>query len=66
MRVVEVGHLVTRNATEFLLRPVACREYTFHEMIQLLRQKDGFKEKRELGLFQKSRQAFSTSNLELK
>ena len=67
MSVVEVGqYFVTRNASEFLLRSVACREYTLLETIQLLKRKDGFKETRELDLFWKSRRAFNTSNLELK
>ena len=67
MSVVEVGqYFVTRNASEFLLRSVACREYTLLETIQLLKRKDGFKETRELDLFWKSRRAFSTSNSESK
>ena len=46
MFVVEVGqYFVTKdtgNLRQF--RSVACREYTFLEMIQLQKQKDGFKE----------------------
>ena len=36
------------------------------ETIQLLNQKDGFKEIGELDLYWKSRPVFSTSNMELK
>ena len=67
MSVVEVGqYFVTRNASEFLLRSVACREYTLPRDDQLLKRKDGFKETRELDLFWKSRRPFSTSSLESK
>ena len=53
MSVVEVGqYFVTRNASEFLLRSVACREYTLpRDDPASARRKDGFKETRELDLF---------------
>ena len=66
MRVVEVGqYFVTRNASEFQ-QTVACREYTLHETTKLLNHKGGSEEIRELDLYWKSRQAFSTSSTELK
>ena len=66
MSVVEVRqYFVTRNASEFL-HTVACREYTLLETIQLLNQKGGSEETRELDLFWKSQRAFSTSNSESK
>ena len=68
MSVVEVGqYFVTRSASEFLLPAVACREYNLYlEMIQLLNQKGGSEETRELDLSWKSQRAFSTSNSESK
>ena len=68
MRVVEVGqYFVTRNAGEFLLHTVACREYTLPRDDPASEAKgDGFKEIRELDLFWKSRRAISTSNSESK
>ena len=67
MSVVEVGqYFVTRNASEFLLRSVACREYTLPRDDPASDRKDGFKETRELDLFWKLRRAFSTSNSESK
>ena len=52
MSVVEVGqHFVTRNASEFLLRTVACREYTLPRDDPA---SEGFKGTRELDLFWKS------------
>ena len=68
MSVVEVGqYFVTRNASEFLLRSVACREYTLpRDDPASEAKKDGFKETRELDLFWKSQRAFSTSNSESK
>ena len=66
MSVVEVGqYFVTRNASAFL-HTVACREYTLLETTKLLKQKGGSEETRELDLFWKSRQAFSTSSSESK
>ena len=62
MRVVEVGrYFVTRNASDFQ-HTIACREYTLHETTNLLNQKGGSEETRELDLYWKSRQAFSTSS----
>ena len=64
MSVVEVGqYFVTRNASEFL-HTVACTP--FLETIQLLNQKGGSEETRELDLFWKSQRAFSTSSSESK
>ena len=46
MRVVEVEqYFVTKDTGDFRqFRSVACREYTLLEVIQLHKQKDGFKE----------------------
>ena len=68
MSVVEVGqYFVTRNASEFLLKNSSLVANThFLETIQLLNQKGGSEETRELDLFWKSQRAFSTSNSESK
>ena len=66
MSVVEVGqYFVTRNAGEFL-HTVPCREYTLPRDDQASEPKGGSEETRELDLFWKSRQAFSTSSSESK
>ena len=51
MSVVEVGqYFVTRNASEFLLRSVACREYTLpRDDPRLLRRKDGIQGNTRIG-----------------
>ena len=67
MRVVEVGqYFVTRNASEFQ-HTIACREYTLPRDDKASQPKGGGSEEiRELDLYWKSRQAFSTSSTELK
>ena len=67
MSVVEVGqYFVTRNDSEFLLRSVACREYTLLRDDPASEPKGWIQGTRELDLFWKSRRAFSTSNSESK
>ena len=64
MSVVEVGqYFVTRNASEFLLKTVACREYTLPRDDPASEAKDGSKETRELDLFWKLRRLSNNSNL---
>ena len=67
MRVVEVGqYFVTKNIGSFKqFRSVACPNTLCLEMIQLHRQKDGFKEMR-IGPVLDVRPVLSTSNMELK
>ena len=67
MRVVEVGqYFVTRDAGEFQQTQWLVVNTPFHETTKLLNQKGGSEEIRELDLYWKSRQAFSTSSTELK
>ena len=67
MSVVEVGqYIVTRNASEFLLKSVACREYTLPRDDPASEAKGWIQENTRIGLFWKSRRAISTSNSESK
>ena len=67
MSVVEVGqYSVTRNAGEFLLRSVACREYTLPRDDPASEPKGWIQGNTRIDLFWKSQRAFSTSNSESK
>ena len=54
----------TGNSRQF--RSLACREYTLPRDDPTSEAKGWIQETRELGLYQKSRQVFDTSNMELK
>ena len=54
---------MTRNASEFLLKSVACREYTLPRDDPASEAKGWIQGTRELDLFWKLRRPFSTSSL---
>ena len=61
---VEVGqYFVTRNASEFLLKSVACREYTLPRDDPASEAKGWIQGNTRMDLFWKSRRPFSTSSL---
>ena len=67
MSVVEVGqYFVTRSASEFLLRTVACREYTLPRDDPASEPKGWIQGNTRIGPIWKSQRAFSTSNSESK
>ena len=68
MSVVEVGTILRDiNASEFLLRSVACREYTLPRDDPASEAKGWIQGNTRIGTyFWKSRRAFSTSNSESK
>ena len=67
MSVVEVGqYFVTKNASEFLLKTVACREYTLPRDDPASEPKGWIQGNTRIGLIWKSQRAFSTSNSESK